>query len=596
IYTALTVGRRLIGARAALSGSVAELDSEAIAEAGDDLRAAAGSFDDLPVQVLRLLPVVGQNLDALSAVTTSSVGVVEQAGELRANLDAIEEEGVIQDGTIRFDLLQNLRDPLTYESANLAELTESVAAHQTGWLIPSLWSELDTLAERAETLNASAVHARQLLDRIGPLLGQSGPRTYLVMVVNNAELRGAGGIPSGLGTITIEDGKLELGRFHYYRDLSEKPYESVPSPPDYHRYRRYGADTTLWANTTMDPNVPDSALVASRLFRLNTGIATDGVLVADPRGIASLLEPDAPVSTSKDDSIPAGDIPQFAYSDAYADIGGESTARRNALVRVGRSAFETLINDEGSSSGLAGAGDAVSGGHLRFISFDEAEQIALQGVGVTGELATRTSDFALATVQNLGADKLDYHATRTVDHSCDITAKDSARCVTKMTIANDAPEGLPHYVAPNEPYGVMKSFAELYVPEDAEVTGVFVDDGPAEGHAEGRQDGLIAIGFELEILRDEEVSVSVAYDLPLAGTDYSLTVVPQPLTKDAEVTVGLKVGDEQEVRGPGSLEDGIWTYSGPLDGTLDYEIEPDALTGLSKLWEKVVRFWNGPAF
>jgi hypothetical protein len=596
LYTAFTVGRHLLGARSALSGSVSRLDTDSIIAAADDLQAASDSFDDLPVQVLRLLPVVRQNLDALEAATTSSVGVVEQARELRTVLDTIETEGAIQDGVVRFDLLQNLRDPLAYEAQSLTELRENVDRHLSGWLLPSVWQQLDDLSERAEDLSTSATQAADLLNRLAPMLGVADERTYLVMVMNNAELRGAGGIPSGLGTITVEDGRLSLGRFHYYRKLSAKPYSRVESPPDYRkRYARYGGDTTLWANTTMDPDVPDTALVAARLFRRSTGIATQGAIVADPRGIASLLEPDAPVSLSADESIDAEDLPDFAYSESYEEIGGESSERRNALVRVGRSAFESLIGDEGSAAGLADAGGAIAGGHLRFVSFDPSEQAALDAVDATGELRSDSSDVALATVQNSGADKLDFHAKRTVEHSCDLTAAGTATCLTKMTLANEAPEGLTDYVAPNEPYGIMESLAEIYVPEDARVTGAFVN-GVAADHYQGRQDGLLAVGFDLNILRGREVSVSVSYDLPLGDEPYSLTVLPQPLSKDAEITIGLKVSDEQEVRGPGSAEDGIWTYSGPLEGALGFELEEDARRGFSKLWERAVRFWNGPLF
>ncbi|MEO8324095.1 MAG: DUF4012 domain-containing protein [Actinomycetota bacterium] len=596
IYTAVTVGRHLLAARSALSGSIGSLDTPVIAAAEKDLRAASDAFNDGPVQVLRLVPVIRQNLDALEAAATASVRVVEQAGQLRSGLDRIEEEGLIQEGAVRLDLLQSLRDPLTYESQNFLALKRSVDEHLSGWLLPGLWSELDSLAERSQTLSAATDRAAAVLGQVSPLLGYEGRRTYLVMIINNAELRGAGGIPSALGTLSVDRGRLHLGRFYYYRKLADPPHKRVPAPADFERrFARYKANTTLWVNTTLDPDVPDTAIVASRLFKLSTGIATDGVLVADPRGIAALLSPDAEVPISDDRSLAASEIPEFSYATSYEELGGASSARRDASLQLGRSAFELLINEEGSASGLDSVGEALAAGHLRFVSLHAAEAGPLEAAGASGALEPPESDLVMATVQNLGAGKLDFHAIRAIEHSCDVTNEAYAECVTKMTLRNDAPSGLPRYVAPNDPYGIMKSFAEIYVPGAAEVRGVFRGDVPID-YSQGKQDGLVALGVRMEIERGEEDTLSVGYRLPLGDEPYGLQVLPQPLARDAEITVSLEVRDDQTVRGPGEVEDGIFTYAGRLTGEQSFRVQPDARSGLSKLWQKVVRFWTEPLF
>jgi hypothetical protein len=262
---------------------------------------------------------------------------------------------------------------------------------------------------------------------------------------------------------------------------------------------------------------------------------------------------------------------------------------------LGKSAFDALLEQEGAAAGLASVGSAISGGHLRFVSLDEDEQTALAAAGASGSLETSHDDLVFASVQNLGADKLDFHAVRTVEHSCDVSDGETATCLTKMTLENAAPTGLPHYVAPNRPYAEMRSFAELYVPGAAEVTGVFLDDESTD-HLEGRQDGLLAVGKEVEVPRGEQRSLSVAYELPLEDGVYSLEVLPQPLARDAQLMVGFRVDADQVVRGPGSLEDGLFTFKGPLDGGSRFQVGRDERSGLAGLWKRLGRFWNEPVF
>jgi hypothetical protein len=251
-----------------------------------------------------------------------------------------------------------------------------------------------------------------------------------------------------------------------------------------------------------------------------------------------------------------------------------------------------LINEEGSAAGLDRVGDAVAGGHLRFVSLHDAEASALVAAGASGALDEPASDFVLSSVQNLGADKLDFHAARKIEHSCDLTDERGPLCATKVTISNEAPQGLPRYVTPNEPYGVMKSFAEIYIPGRAEVSGVFQGEKSVD-YFEGTQDGLRAVGVKMQILPGEQEDLSVVYRMP-PGEAYALVVVPQPLSHDADLSVTLDLGADQTVRGPGELKEGVLTYEGALTGTTNFVVEPDRRAGLSKAWQKVVRFWNEP--
>jgi hypothetical protein len=162
-----------------------------------------------------------------------------------------------------------------------------------------------------------------------------------------------------------------------------------------------------------------------------------------------------------------------------------------------------------------------------------------------------------------------------------------------VTIANEAPAGLPEFVTQYTPYGLFKNYVEVYVPAGARLTGVEVDGEPAGAFTE-REDGYTAVGVYVEIPRGERTVVSVGYELALEDDAYSLEVIPQPLAHDAhlDVAVGLPTGWTAE--GDGDVEGGVLRYSGDLDSRMEWRAAPRDAGGITGLWDALVSFWSEP--
>jgi hypothetical protein len=597
-YVGGQAARELSAARAALTASPTELTEADMSAAKDHLTGASSNLEGIPARLLSVLPIARQNLAALDTVVVDGMPVLDAAIELRRTVDALRTRGLMKNGRVQFDVIRDLRSPLRTQIETLTKLIDSLERSRSGWLIPSLWDEMNGLLRRARAIQASARDAERVIAHAHTLLGDPEPRTYLIVLVNNAELRAAGGIPSGLGTIRVAKGSFELGDFYYAPELrDEPPYERVPAPKDFRRrFGYYGADTRFWVNTTFSPDIPDVALVSARLFRAATGIDVDGVLLADPRGIEALMDPSATITTETGRVLTAEELPGYAYSEVYGEESSGLVAdRHKALLQVGRLAFEQIANgDFGGADGLTSAGLAFSGGHLRFVSFNPTEEKALKAVGTTGDLDPPQGDNVLITTWNSGGDKLDYWARRRIQHSCAIREEDqSADCSTVVTIRNVAPEGLSKTVA-NSPYGLMKSFVELYIPKRAHLEGVLLDGEPTR-HWRGRQDGLSAVGVYVRIPQSQAVRVEVTYGLPL-DERYSLRVIPQPLAVDAGLHITLHVPSGWRVRGLTPDGNGF-TYDGVLDRTLFVDAEkPSSRSGIPGLWDRLVAFWREPVF
>lgn len=597
-YVAVAAGPDLYAARAALSGSPESLGGDRIRSARRHLADALTVLDSVPARILGALPVAGQNLGAVRSVAAATIPVLDTTSTLHDDLQSMEKSGLLRRGAVRLDLIGQLRAPLAREERALGALASELAEQRTGWLLPPLWHQLDVQLERARELHAGARHAVEAAGLVPDLLGRGGSRTYLVLILNNAEQRGAGGILSGVGTVSVRDGRIELGRFQHYKDLAdEPPYRSVPAPPDFQRhFKAYDAATTRWVATSSSPDVPDVAVVASRLFRLVRGVRTDGALVIDPRGLQALMPPHATVNVpGSNTTLRRDEIASYVYSKAYSELASDQTARRDALIGVGQAAFRSILDGGfGGSSVLSDAGDAVAGGHLRFVSFHAAEETVLQSLGVTGNLGRPASDGALVTVQNFGGNKLDYWAKRTVDHACKVVDATTAECLTSVSIANHVPGGLPRFVYQYRPYGLFKDFVELYVPSGAALQSVELDGQPARV-VQAPEDGYSAVGVYVELPRGQTSRIALRYRLRLRGR-YSLDLLSQPLAHDAAAHVALDLPSSWEVQGPGAITDGVLRYSGPLDRRLEWSAGPAQETGIPGVWAALGRFWSRPLF
>jgi hypothetical protein len=461
-----------------------------------------------------------------------------------------------------------------------------------------LWAALDNLGVRARQLGDDAGQARALLAIADDLFGATTGRTYLIALINNAELRGAGGVLTGLGTLTAEDGRLQLEDLFDHLEFSRSgPLQTVDASPEYvRRYGEFEANTTLTLNATFSPDVVDVATVAAGIYQTVKGTRTDGVLFVDPRGLAALMPPSAQVEVEGTGvTLDKESIARFVYSDAYERFDDQSQ-RRGALIEVGRQVFEsTLADGLRDRAALSDVATAFGGGHIRFVSFEPGEQEILDGLGISGDLTPPAVDAMLVAVQNFGTStaggtKLDYWAQRDEAHRCELTSQ-GATCSTAVKISNETPQGLTRYVA-GSPYGRMRDYVEIFVPDRARLLAVEADGKPTEYRSED-QSGFSVVSVFKAIEPGDAATISVDYELLGVSSDtgYELVATPQALAHDATVSINITAPDDWVVKGPGADGTENYSYEGPFRETLKVTAAPDERTGLPALWERI-EFWE----
>ena len=596
-YVTVSVAADLAAVKDTLARDADDITSGDLEGAHARLVSAQNRIRGPAARSLKFMPVIGANIDALRNIVDATEPVMAVAVDLHDQVQEIRRKGVMRGGRIDIPSLKALEGPLERQASTLEALRSAAQHSRGGWLIPPLWHSLYDLEWKAESLLRDLVAASEGLKIVDELLGADEPRRYLVLLMNNAELRGAGGILTGVGTARIGNGRMSLSGFRSVHDLRDHPPRRVPAPDDFRRrFGPYQADTTLWLNTTSSPDVPDVALVASRLYEKATGIKTDGALLIDPIAIERLTPEGWSFTFPQGDRpLQRDDIADFTFSDGYS-LFRDQEARRNTILQMGLSAVGAILEDGLDPEALERLGPLVSGGHLRVNSFDPQEQDRLGELGLTGDLTLRdqSSHSILVTAQNRGdgddqGTKLDHWAEREVRLDCELSA--DLVCAVKTTITNDAPRELPRYVAGD---GTLRSYLEVYLRSSADVLNVSLDGSPAEYRVE-EEEGHLAIGTYIEIGRGEEATLEVAFrDAQEKDKPFRLVVRPQPLTRPAEIDARITLPEGWRPGPAGGDSRDTLGFQGDLTERLVFEARQPNPSGLTALWKRFQTFWHSP--
>ncbi|WP_030491270.1 DUF4012 domain-containing protein [Micromonospora chokoriensis] len=318
--------------------------------------AARAATTDPSWQLGRRTPIAGDDLDAVAQIAVAIDELARHAFPtlLRADLTSLVPTGG------RVDLAR-----LTAVSAQLTEAHESVqrtrqnlAAVPADSLVSQIRKALGDLRDEIDRLASLTTAADQGARLLPPLLGASGPRRYLLVSQNLAELRATGGMFGAYAMIEAENGKVKMGKQGSSASLGRfTPAVKVP------------AETrALWtdlpgiypADVNLSPHFPTAATLYREMFRRKTGTTVDGVLAVDPVVLSYLLKATGPVLVPGGVPLASEKVVQTLLNDSYQrldvkqqdDFFAASAAsvfdaffKKNVNPRVLLSAFDRAITE-----------------------------------------------------------------------------------------------------------------------------------------------------------------------------------------------------------------------------------------------------------
>jgi hypothetical protein len=542
------------------------------------------------VQPGRALPIVGRQLEAISAVAGVGIEIVDAATRAAgvADIEQLRVEG----GRIDVELLSSLRQPMHDAATVMSASLEKLDALDETWLLPFVRSRVDQFRAQVVDAGEDADLAAAALDVVPDMLGQSGPRRYLVLFTSPAETRELGGFMGNWGELTADGGRLELTRSGRAAELnagSQLPPGRLPPLADPARYpERYlqYRPWTHWQNITGTPDFPTAAEMARELYPLASGGgAIDGVIYLDPHGLAALLRLTGDlVVEGYDQPLTADNVAEFLLRDQYVRFP-ETDARVDFLDRVSRETFERLTTGDLPGPRTVGSalGPAVDAGQIRFWTFDPAEQALLQRLHLDGAVSVPPSgeapgdDRLLVTVANANPNKLDAYLRREVRYDVDLDpATGELEATVTIELHNDAPAGGSHYVAGNDygyPTGSNRTYLSLYSRFPLVAASVDGAALPVELHEEY---GWHRAGVHVVVPPQGTLTVTFTVRGLVDPDRYTLIVRSPALAHPDRVRVTVRRGDGEvpalTIAGPG-----VSGYARSDPGSAEFDLRGEAV-------------------
>ena len=332
------------------------------------------------------IPVYGEDIRTAQALSDVAVTLTRDVlYPLSEDIGGIKLSSLIQDGGINIELLRFIPEVITKYipliDEQFAIIEELPPAH-----IDKLQEVLDKLQNPLAEYRPLIKLAEDYLPMLPPMLGADGEtRTYLVIAMNNAEIRSDGGYPGATGTLTVTDGHFSMGEFESIVHNHGLHAELLPGEEVYN----FGITYTYSAVTAM-PNFNRTGELAADFWRQVTDEEVDGVIAIDPVALQYFIGYTGGFDTSDGTHIDGTNAAYEIMHNIYVRYWDSNWAHDLFFAEVASNAFSTFFSNLGDAD-LDGFAKTVMrlGEEGRILTWmvNPDEQAMFSEFGFTGEFS-----------------------------------------------------------------------------------------------------------------------------------------------------------------------------------------------------------------
>ena len=484
---------------------------------GSDVKAARDMVHILEDVSNNALPKLAK---AAQALDFNSIGIKDgtiQLGDMASVAqDLAAANGVVADASVDMGKIGDTHIP---------QITEAVQQGR---------SKFKELASLTDTASRLADVLPKMFDLDSSEGSSSGPRTYLVLAQNNAELRATGGIPTAWATLTIDAGKISMSTFgDPPRNglFSQDEAASVLTAEERNLFSTKMA--TDYPDINFTPDFPRVADIARQIWHRAGHDGVDGVISVDPVFLQRLLKVAGPVTLS-DGTVMSGDnAEQRILNQIYIDTDTQAEQTDFFTMAASEIFTHVLKNVDGKNQQLVQTFQkSVSDGHLYVWSAHEGEQQRISGTTIAGELQSNPAHSVTGVYFNDATmGKMDWYLKREVTSTYDKTYPSGAKQYTihikltntadaaKVNAAPDLLRGYDHNGNPRT--GEIETVLYVYAPDEGRIVDWTQDFDQFAVH-----DGL-TVGVKTVTLRPGESFETTVHVLASPAADKSEMILRQ---------------------------------------------------------------------
>ena len=330
------------------------------------------------------VPLIGDDAEGLR-VLASTLSLVSTDG-VAPMAESVDELGQLSVGDrIDLDAVAALEPAVTRASEVFSSASRDVDAVNTSGFLGLFKQRYIEYADQLDSAATSLRSAAKAVEVLPDMLGADGPRNYLLLFQNNAEIRATGGMPGSWAQIHAEDGRLDMRKQGSATDFPVAEEPVLPLTPEEREV--YGAEIgTFFQDPGFAPDFPRAAELWNAHWDLKfPGIDLDGVLALDPVGMSYFLGGTGPVRVDGR-TLTASNVIDELLSRPYLEL--EPAAQDSFFENAAGAIFDAVTDQLASPIDFVeGMSRAAREGRLLVAPFDFRDQQRLRDSNVLGELA-----------------------------------------------------------------------------------------------------------------------------------------------------------------------------------------------------------------
>ena len=245
------------------------------------------------------------------------------------------------------------------------------------------------------------------------LLGQDGPRTYLLVAQTTSEQRSGGGLVGSLGTMQVDNGNISVGEFH-----SNKEFVALGESATVEEHDVF-SDPLYFSFDVRDLfAVPDFSRTAEMLNtvwqRSEYARDIDGVIAIDPLFIQEMVRINGDITLDNGQVLTGDNTAEFMLNGIYKAFDPDTQDMYFEYVAsaVMDGAFSNMTMDKMMQIAQA-MGTLAEGRHFYAYTFHEDEAEYFQGAGFAKNAPDSETDPEVGIYMNeQNASKLGWYLRR----------------------------------------------------------------------------------------------------------------------------------------------------------------------------------------
>ncbi|GAB6904096.1 hypothetical protein JCM9957A_71900 [Kineosporia succinea] len=394
------------------------------------------------------VPVLGRDLHAARQVSAVMADITTAAQPLETALPKLQPKGAAgAQGQLDTTALRAVAGAMPQLSAAVSSGAVTVGELDPDGLRPDVADGVTTLNTALSAARGPFADAVPLLQELPGMLGADGEKTWVVLLQQDAEARGTGGLVGAFAELKTDQGRMTLADAESRSKLDRGPtIPSVVAPENLREH--YGKDLTEWAGFNASPHFPHTGELAAAGWKARTRQDTDFVAGVDQNVVAALLAATGPVEV-RGVTVDSSNAANFLSKGVYARWQDPQVVD-TVTTELVQATFGKFSRGEFSLPTLIKSlREPVRERRLLLWANDDEVQAQLEQLSISGTIPGDPGPFAMTVVNNGGGNKMDAYLQ--VDTRYDPgTCTNSARVgQISVTLDNTAPkdgEGLPSYV------------------------------------------------------------------------------------------------------------------------------------------------------